>query len=163
MAPGATSRPGRHSEQTCSPGDDPALASRLTAVTGIQFEPTDHSYKHLIELVVTGDPAQLGADLQKFISAMDSCAAKTATSTATSKLTVKQMAIPQLGDQRVAYLTITPVNGAAFYGRGAMVRFRSVAVVVGLTEGLYSPRGTPQISDSTFVSIVKTAYDKLAG
>ncbi len=141
---------------------DPAVAKRLTAVTGIQFEPTDHSRKHLIELVITGQPKQLADDLQTLFGAMDSCSTKTATTTGTAKLTVKEFAIPSLGDQQAAYvMTDTADSAGAFYVRNAIVRFGSVAVALGLLEVVPTAQATPQISDATFVKILKTAADRL--
>ena len=49
---------------------DPTVTKRLTPLADIQFEPTDHSYKHLIQFLVPGDPKQLESDLQAFFGAM---------------------------------------------------------------------------------------------
>jgi hypothetical protein len=54
-----------------------AIVERLTLVTGIQFEPTDASYKHLIEFLVTGDALRLASDLGFYFEAMEACAATT--------------------------------------------------------------------------------------
>lgn len=142
---------------------DPTVAKRLTAVTGIQFDPTDRSSRNLIELVITGQPRQLDADLQALSRAFDSCSAHAATATSTTKLTVKKLAIPNLGDQRGAYVvTEAEESSGAWYSRGATVRIGTVAVVVGLVEVLYH-HATPQISDATFVKILETAVAKLTG
>lgn len=143
---------------------DPSVAKRLTAVTGIQFEPRDGSSRQMIELVITGESKQLDSDLQALIGAMDSCSAKTATTSATSKLTVQKFAIPKLGDQQAAYVMTDSADSAgAFYVRSAIIRVGSIAVAFGLTEVVATPQDKPQISDDTFVKILKTAVDKLSG
>lgn len=130
---------------------DPAVAKRLTAVTGVQFEPTDHSYKHFIELVLTGDPAQLGSDLHALMAALDSCPA------------VKDLSIPKLGDQQAAYvITDAESANAVWHVRNAVVRVGPVAVAVGMTEILPSAQARPQISDDTFVKVLRTAVDKVS-
>lgn len=143
---------------------DPALAKRLTAVTGVQFQPADHSPKHLIELVITGQPGQLDSDLRALVGIMDTCAARTATTTGTSNLTLKKLALPTLGEQQAAYVMTDSVDSSGvFYVRNAIVRRGSVAVVLGLMEGLATVQDKPQISDATFVAMLRTAVDKVHG
>lgn len=143
----------------------PAVAERLTAVTGIQFEPTDHSYKHLIELVITGDPAQLANDLQSLFKAMDACATAASTAPGTRKVTVTKLQLPPLGDQQGGYAAAARVGSAhssgIWYARNAAVRTGPVAVVLGLTE-ILAPQTRPQISDAAFVDLLRTAVGKLA-
>ena len=144
----------------------PTIAKRLTAVTGIQFESTDGSSKHLMQLVVTGEPKQLDSDLQALIGAMESCSATTSTTTGTAKLTVKKFIIPELGDQRAAYLLTdaeSPGTETTWYVRQAAVRVGSVAMGIGLTEILGTPQDKPQISDAKFVQLLETAVAKFNG
>lgn len=136
---------------------DPAVAKRLTAVTGIQFEPTDRSYKHMIELVTIGDPAQLNSDLQALVGAVDSCGASAA-ATGTEKATVTRFDLPPLGDQRAGFITRTQ---AGWYGRGAYVRVGPIAITFGLTE-ILGPQAKPQVSDQTFLHLLQTAVRKLS-
>lgn len=142
---------------------NPAVAKRLTAVTGIQFEPADRSYKHLIQLGMTGHPAQLDSDLQALFAAMDSCATASATpGTATS--TVKRFTVPQLGDQRAAYVMTSKVSArssATWYVRNAVVRVGPVAVALGLTEILATPQDKPTIGDDFFLRLLQTAVARL--
>jgi hypothetical protein len=143
---------------------DPAIAKRLTAVTGIQFDPAKHAYKHLIELAITGDPEQLHSDVQSLVAAMDSCAT-TAAATPAMRLTVKRLAIPQLGDQRAAYVMIARESAhstTAWYIRNAMVRVGPVAIAFGLMEIVGTPKDKPTISDETFVHLLQTAVAKLS-
>ena len=141
---------------------NPTIATRLTPVTGVQFEPVDRSSKHLIEFVVTGQPEQLGADLQVLFDAMDACAATTPTSLGTGSLTVEPLGIPELGDQRAAYTLIGVESpDATWYVRNADVRVGALAVEVGLTEILQTPDDAPSISDDEFVQLVQTAVGKL--
>jgi hypothetical protein len=146
---------------------NPTIAKRLTPATGVQFEPADHSRKHMIEFLLTGDAQRLDRDLQALSGAMEACSTATSTTSdtgATSK--VEKLAIPELGDQRAAYvITVTgsPDSQATWYVRSAVVRVGSVATSLGLTEILPTPQAQPQISDEEFVKILKTAVAKLGG
>lgn len=143
---------------------NPTIADRLTPITGVQFEPVDQSSKHLIEFAVTGQPEQLEADLQVLFGAMDACAATTPTTIGTESLTVEQLTIPELGDQRRAYALIGVESAeATWYVRDAEVRVGSIAVEVGLTEILQAPDDEPSVSDGEFVQLVETAVAKLDG
>jgi hypothetical protein len=143
---------------------DPSVAKRLTAVTGRQLEPADRSAKHMIELVITGTSRQLDADLQTLARAMDSCSVKTGTSQGTSTLTVKKLAVPKLGDQQAAYVMTDSADSAgAFYVRNAFVRVGTVAVAFGLMEVVAAPQDKPQVSDDTFVKILRTALERISG
>ena len=143
---------------------NPTIIKRLTPATGVQFEPTDRSYKHLIEFLVTGDPKRLDADLQAFFGAMDSCSTMTPTSTGMGTVTVEKFAMPDLGDQRAAYvLTGTESPGATWYVRSAAVRIGSVFLEIGLTEILSKPQDTPTISDTEFANLLQTAVAKVGG
>jgi hypothetical protein len=137
---------------------DPVVAKRLKAVTGIQFEPADRSYKHLIQLAMTGASAQLANDLRKLFAAMDSCAVKASASPGTAKLTLNRFTVPQLGDQRAAYVMITRESaGSRWYVRNAIVRVGPVAIAFGLAEILATPDAGPQISDDWFQRHLRTA------
>lgn len=144
---------------------EPTVAKRLTAVTGVQFEPADRSYKHLIELVITGRPEQLHGDLQALFATMEMCPT-TASSPSASTPTVTKLTIPALGDQRAAYVLIGAESAGSpttWYVRDAAVRVGSVAITFGLTEILSSPQDKPQISDATFVQLLQTAVGKVSG
>lgn len=141
---------------------DPTIAKRLTPVTGIQFEPTDRSYRHIIEFAVTGDAARLDADLRALFAAMESCS--TVTSTTPGTLTVERLTIPELGDQRAAYTltgTESPDATMTWYVRNADVRVGPVAIELGLTEILSTPEEAPHVSDGDFVKLLETAVAKL--
>jgi hypothetical protein len=141
---------------------NPTIAARLTPVAGVQFEPTDRSYKHLIEFAVVGEPARLDADLQAFFGAMESCT--TVASTDQGPFTVEELALPRLGDQRAAFVltgTESPDTLATWYVRDAAVRVGPVAIEIGLTEILSTPDEAPSISDTEFLRLVETAVAKL--
>ena len=141
---------------------DPAVAKRLTAITGIQFEPADRSYKHVIQLAMTGTPARLASDLRTLFAAMDSCAANGSAGPGAAKVTVRRFVIPKLGDQRAAYvMTAVESASAHWYVRNAIVRTGPIAIAFGLTEILPTPDTEPQISDQWFQQHLRTAVDKL--
>ena len=54
----------------CGGEIDAAVVKRLTPVVGVQFEPKDRSYQHIIEFAVTGEHAQLADDLRTFFRAV---------------------------------------------------------------------------------------------
>jgi hypothetical protein len=80
-------------------------------------------------------------------------------------LTVKRLSIPDLGDQRAAFvmtgLDESAGSSATWYVRNAAVRVGPVAIMLGLTEILATPQDKPQISDESFVQLVQTAVGKL--
>jgi hypothetical protein len=143
---------------------NPTIIERLTPVTGIQFEPTDRSYKHLIEFLVTGDPQRLALDLQFYFEAMEACAATTPTTIGAGTLTVEPFTIPMLGDQRAAYI-LTGVDSpdATWYVRSAEVRVGSIVTEVALTEILPTPEDEPTVTDAEFVQLLENAVAKLSG
>jgi hypothetical protein len=144
---------------------DPAVTQRLTPVTGIQFEPTDRSYKHLIEFALTGDPKQLESDLQTYFATLEKCSTVTTTTPAAPALTINKLTVPKLGDQRAAYVITgkeSPGSDTTWYGRSAAVRVGSIAIELGLTEILSATQDKPQISDDAFVKILQTAVAKLS-
>lgn len=143
---------------------NPTIADRLTPITGVQFEPVDRSSTHLIQFAVTGVPGRLAADLQALFDSMDACAATTPTSIGTGSLTVEPLTIPDLGDQRGAYVLIGVESPeATWYVRDAEVRVGSIAIEVDLTEILRTPDDEPSISDAEFVQLVQTAVANLDG
>ena len=143
---------------------NPTIIERLTPVTGIQFEPTDRSYKHIVEFLVTGEPQRLALDLQFYFEGMEACAATTPTTIDAGTLTVEPFTIPMLGDQRAAYvLTGVESPDATWYVRSAEVRVGSIATEVALTEILSTPENEPTVTDAEFVQLLETAVAKLSG
>jgi hypothetical protein len=143
---------------------NPTIATRLTPATGVQFEPTDRSYKHLIEFILTGDASRLDADLQASFDAIDSCS--TVRPATEETVTVERLAVPELGDQRAAFTLVgreSPDVPSQWYVRYATVRVGHIAVGLGLTEILSTPRQEPDIVDERFVELVETAVAKIAG
>ena len=142
---------------------NPTIIERLTPITGVQFEPIDGSNKHLIEFLVTGDPGRLALDLQFYFEGMEACAATTPTTTGTGTLTVEPFTIPELGDQRAAYvLTGVESPDATWYIRSAEVRVGSVAIQVALTEILSTPDDEPTVADAEYIQLLNTAVAKLS-
>jgi hypothetical protein len=143
---------------------DAGVTQRLTPVTGIQFEPTDQSYKHLIEFVLIGAPKQLDSDLQTYFATLERCSTVPSTTAGSPAVTVTRLTIPKLGDQRAAYVLMGKESAGSdvtWYGRSAVVRVGSIAIELGLTEILSTTQDKPQISDEGFVKILETAVAKL--
>lgn len=149
------------SQAPCEPATlEPSVADRLTAVTGTQFEPATPAYRHLIELVVTGDAPQLSDDLRTLFSTIESCSPHPGKAT----VSVHRLTIPSLGDQQAAYDVIQTLprnTTTALSVRVGYVRMGSVAVLVGLSDFQASAQGVSQVSDSTFRSILRAATTKL--
>ena len=138
----------------------PAVAKRLSAATGVQFEPTDRSYKHVIELVVTGESARLADDLASLFAAVESC------STSGSGVDVERLPTPQLGDQRAAYAIHQPGPSGStttIYVRTGYVRLGSSAVALGLADFGATTTGKSQITDETYLALLNAAVAKLGG
>ena len=145
---------------------DPTIAERLTADTGIQFEPNDRSPRNMMELLVTGNPGRLGRDLEILDGAFQACSAAAATTSDTGALTVDELTLPDLGDQRFAYVLSdleSPDSAMTWHVRLATVRVGSIAVGLGLTEVLPTSDTEPQISNEVFVQLLETAVAKLSG
>jgi hypothetical protein len=143
---------------------DAELARRLDGDTGIQFQPVDDSYRHLMEQLNVGDPAQLAPDLQAFFDAAATCAEAAPITPGTSVPTMDELALPALGDQRQAftYFGLESTGGAVWFVRTAFVRVGQVVVSVALTEILDTPDQVPTTSDDEFVALVERAVDKVA-
>lgn len=142
---------------------DPVVAQRLRAVTGRQFEPTDNSYKHLMQMFTIGESGQLAADFDAYRASIDTCPAGGTWNNA--PVTTEKLTIPDLGDQRAAY-TVAAADSAesqiTWYIRSAMVRVDGVIVGLGLTEVLSSPDQQPAISDAEYVALLEKAVAKVS-
>ena len=143
---------------------DAELARRLDGDTGIQFQPVDDSYRHLMEQLNVGDSAQLALDLQAFFDAAATCADAAPTTPGTSVPTMDELALPALGDQRQAftYFGLESTDGPVWFVRTAFVRVGQIVVSVALTEILDTPEQVPTTSDDEFVALVERAVDKVA-
>jgi len=143
---------------------DPTIVERLRAVTGIQFQPSDGSSQHLIEFLATGAPARLTADLDTYFEGFAPCPTVDS-ATAVSSVNIEALAIPDVGDQRAAFVLDareTP-DSPIWHVRTATVRVGGVAMTLGLTEILSTPDQALAVSDSEFVELIETAAAKLAG
>lgn len=145
---------------------NPLIVDRLTAVTGVQFDPVDRSSQHVLELLVTGEPARLSTDLELLAeAALAPCAVDGSTSAGAGGVTVEPMSIPALGDQRMAYTARASesTTGPTWYVRIAVVRVGSVALQLGLTEILATSHGDAHVSDGEFARLLETAVGELSG
>jgi hypothetical protein len=143
---------------------NPTIVTRLTARTGVQFDAADRSDAHLIELLVTGEPGRLSADLDVLAEAVQApCADTGAAPPDGAGVTVEELSIPGLGDQRHAWAARAsePAGGPTWFVRTAVVRVGSVAVELRLTEILASPQAPPRIGDSEFNQLLETAVGAL--
>ena len=137
---------------------NPTILARVRPLVGVQYDAPDGSYRHLLELGITGVPDRLAADLEVVDEAMRACAASSPTA---EGVTVRAISLPALGDQRAGWaMTAEQRDGAeavTWQVRSATVRRGSVAVRIGLTEILDRPSTPPSITDEAFVAIVRTA------
>lgn len=144
-------------------GVNPTILERLTGESGIQFSPTDRSYRHIIETLVTGEPQRLTTDLEVLFDAVQPCP-PSESSPGTPTPTYAQLDLPLLGDQRLAAVFIgAESKQATWHVRTAWVRVGSVAMTLRLTEILATPDDTPQVADAEFVQLAETAAAKLTG
>lgn len=139
---------------------DPAVVARLRPTTGVQFEPAEHAYRFLSELVTTGSPTQLADDIDTYLAVEKSCA----DSPNNGLLAFKKMTIPELGDQSSAWVLSAYENGASgavWHIRSAIVRVGGTMANINLTEILETPDQKLAISDAEFQRIVTAAVDHL--
>lgn len=137
---------------------NPTIAARLRGVTGVQFEPVDGAYRHLIEFVLVGEPDRLAADIGILDEAMRACPV----GVPGGLDRMDTLALPPLGDQRVGlHYAATQGPDAVWDIRAATVRVGGRAVHVGLVEILATPDAEPFVSDDGFVALVTTAVARL--
>lgn len=146
-------------------GINPTIAARLRAQSAVQFDGAGASYSHLIEFIVSGEPTQLAADLDVWFEGFDAC--MTSTTSAGSDptlLSIEQLALPTLGDQRGGYVLDgreSSSDTVVWHGHTAIVRVGGVAITVGLIEILDSASAQPTIDDAAFVTMVEAAVANL--
>lgn len=141
---------------------NPTIAGRLTPVTGVQFEPAERAYRHLVEFAMSGDAVRLDADLRAFFGAVESCS--TATPSAPGALKVETLPISTRGDQRAAFVLVgreSPDAPATWYVRDAVVRVGGIAIELGLAEILPAGQDAPHFSDADFDALLGKAVAKL--
>lgn len=144
---------------------DRELAQRLDGDTGVQFEPVDGSYRHLMQQLNVEEPGRLSLDLQAYFDAAAECVAVAPDTPDTSVPTMDELALPLLGDQRQAFAFkgLESTGGPVWFVRTAVVRVGQIAVMLGLTEILDAPDQAPTTSDDEFVALVERAVDKVLG
>jgi hypothetical protein len=147
----------------CNPSLDPAVVQRLRAKTGVQLEPVDGSYLHVMEFLAAGEPTQLAADVRVLFDAWQSCPTTSTLPDGSSYRDLGPVALPELGDQRLARQVKgaeTPTADVVWFVRSAMVRVGGVLVEVSLTE-VVPTDASPTISDVEFARLVTTAVARV--
>lgn len=148
------------------PCDDVALNPLMVEVLrpsgGTQFDPTDGSSRHLIELVTIGAEDDLVTALEAYIGAMGSCPPESTWgggSVSVTPLDLKEFG--GLGDQRVGFISVATQNVASdsvvWHVRNVAVRVDSHIISLGLTEILDSDDTQPVVADAEFVEMVRAA------
>lgn len=137
---------------------NPTIAARLRGMTGVQFEPADGAYRHLMELVLVGEPARLATDIDLLVEGLMACPV----GVAGGLDRMEALALPPLGDQRAGlHYAATQGPGAVWDVRTATVRAGGRAVHLTLVEILGTPGATPTVTDGGFVALVTTAVTRL--
>lgn len=137
---------------------NPTIVARLTAVAGAQFEGADNPQRHLMNLIVTGTPGRLSADLEALFGGLVACPVGDPT-------TVAPLTIPDLGDQHHAvtmFAKVSATSPTVWHVRLAIVRVGGVAVELGLTEILAAADAPPTVTDAEFVAFLEAAVAKLS-
>lgn len=138
---------------------NPTIRERLRPIIGRQFEPDDGSYRHLMTTITLGDPGRLALDLGFLIDAIRTCPA-TATFEGSS-VTIEQMEMPDLGEQRAAFKITATTDEPVWLVRTAVVRVDRRYLAVNLTEILDTSDTQPSVSDDQFIALVEKAVGRL--
>lgn len=146
---------------------DPELVERLRPTAGVIFEPADGSMQGVQELILSGDPARLEADLEAVIGSVESCVGEQYEVPDTGeKVQYDLIDVGDLGDQR-AVATVTAFEPPDFMttwrGHTAIVRVGDTAIMVNQFQILDSPDLEPSMTDEEFVTLLQAAVAKLAG
>lgn len=141
---------------------NPTFVDVLRPSAGIQFEPSDGSYRHLMQMVTTGAADELAPALDAYIGAVTSCGSEALWFGAV--VTVDPLDLGELGDQRAAYTVVASEgdgsNPMALNQRTASVRVGDHVVTLGLVEVLEGEGAELTVSDAQFVDLVRTAVAK---
>lgn len=141
---------------------NPTILERIRPTAGVQFEPSTAGSRHLIEFILSGESARLAADIDVLIGAEQACADQTRAGS--ESLKVERLTIPDLGEQRAAFLLrgLESEGGTAYwYVRQGIVRVGGIAITIGLTEILSSPTAAPTIPDTEFVRLLTAATARI--
>lgn len=138
---------------------NPAIRERLRPIIGRQFEPDDGSYRHLMTTITLGDAGRLALDVGFLIDAIRACPA-TATFEGSS-VSIEQMEMPDLGEQRAAFKITAATDEPVWLVRTAVVRVDRHYLSVSLTEILDTSQTEPSVTDAQFVEIVERAVRRL--
>lgn len=140
-------------------GLNPTIRERLRPIIGRQFEPDDGSYRHLMTTITLGDPGRLGLDVGFLIDAIRACPA--VATFEGSSVSIEQMEIPDLGEQRAAFKITAATDEPVWLVRTAVVRVDRHYLSVSLTEILDTSQTEPTVTDAQFVDIVEKAVRRL--
>jgi hypothetical protein len=144
---------------------NPTIAQRLKPTVGVQFEPADGSKRGIQEVVLSGNTERLAADLDIVFGGVDVCKDVETTTPDAEKLRYEPLAVPELGDQRMAAIVTVfepPDFQVTWRGHTAIVRYRSIAIMLNQFEILPSPQDKPVMSDAEFVELLRKAVTKLS-
>jgi len=142
---------------------DAELAARLNGQTGVQFQPTDRSSKHLMVQIITGEAGQLASDLDAYAAALKTCPVDPVGAEDTF-LSVEDITLPAWGEQAhgIAVRAQESGNGAVWFVRFIQVRVGGEAVGLGLTEILGSATAAPAFTDADLIGWAEKAVAKLS-
>jgi hypothetical protein len=142
---------------------NPTIIARLKATSAVILEPADGSLKGMQELLVTGEPDRLAADLDIVFDTVEVCGEEFTTVDG-EKVQYVPFDIPDLGDQRNATTLKAfepPDFQTTWLGHSAVVRVGSVALMLNQFEIVDTPDTEPSMSDAEFMEILERAVAKL--
>lgn len=147
---------------------NPTIAARLAPHHAVQFEASDGGPLMIMATIVAGEGGKLTGDVAAYIGSVQGCIdagpiTPEPTDGLAGTIVYTAIALPELGDQRFAWLATSPEPAeGTWYGRNAVVQVGDVAISVGLLEVISSTDGTPTVSDAEFIDMVKTATERLS-
>ncbi len=143
---------------------NPTIVARLMPTEAAIFTNPDAAIiEGAQELLLTGDPARLAADLDILFEGAQMCLGAEWVDDDGERVLYEPFDVPAVGDQRLAgRLTVTEPDGATTWrGWSAIVRVGTVAMMLNVFEILPTPDAVPTISDEAFVTLLQTAVDRL--
>lgn len=144
---------------------NPTIVERLVPTDVVILNGTDPAvFEGVQELMLSGDPARLAADLDILFEAATACLGSERVNEDGERVRYDPFEIPDLGDQRLAgELTVgePPDYQTTWRGHTAIVRVGAIALMVNQFEILSTPEAIPSMTGDDFIALLELAVDRV--